>query len=128
VWTAVLAWPGRAPVWLLVVLVIVLGVNQPGSMIGFDHARSFNPVARIGTATGIVNVGGHLASLTGILLIGLVLALPVAGGAGDGYDPAAFRWAFLVQYPLWMLGVVQIIRYRRQARRAYGGRASTVTA
>jgi MFS family permease len=124
VWTAVLVWPGRAPIWLLVVLVMVLGVNQPGSMIGFDHARSFNPVARIGTATGIVNVGGHLASLTGILLIGLVLAL--APGDAGGYGAGAFRWAFLVQYPLWLLGAVQILRYRRRARLAYDGRASTV--
>jgi MFS family permease len=123
VWTAVLLWPGPAPLWLLVVLVAVLGVNQPGSMIGFDHARSFNPATRLGTATGIVNVGGHLASLTCILLIGLVLV--VLPHPGSGYDATALRWAFLVQYPLWALGAVQILRHRRRARRAYGGRAAT---
>jgi MFS family permease len=124
VWACVLLWPGPAPLWLLVTLVVVLGVNQPGSMIGFDFARSFNPASRLGTASGMVNVGGYLASLTSILLIGLVLALyPHAGGT---YDPAAFRWAFLIQYPLWALGAVQIVRYRRKARRAYGGRPATV--
>jgi hypothetical protein len=88
-------------------------------MIGFDHARSFNPAERLGTATGIVNVGGHVASLTSILLIGLVLAVyPHADGA---YAPEAFRWAFLVQYPLWAVGATQILRYRRKARRAYDG-------
>jgi len=33
-----------------------------------------------------------------------------------------------VQFPLWALGATQIVRYRRKARRAYGGRAATVTA
>jgi MFS family permease len=33
-WTAVLLWPGPAPLGLLVVLVVVLGTNGPGSMIG----------------------------------------------------------------------------------------------
>ena len=125
-WTAVLVWPGPAPLGLLVVLVVILGLNQPGSMIGFDHARSFNPHERLGTATGIVNVGGQVASLTCILLIGLVLA--VEPRAGGGYDPEVLRWAFAVQYPLWALGVVQILRHRRRARRAYGGRPATVFA
>jgi MFS family permease len=127
VWTAVLLWPGAAPLWLLVLLVVVLGVNQPGSMIGFDHARSFNPDTRLGTATGIVNVGGHLASLACILLVGLVLVV-LPGPAGGGYDPDALRWAFVVQFPLWALGATQIIRYRRKARHAYGGRTATVPA
>jgi MFS family permease len=35
-WAAVLLWPGRAPLWLLAVLVLVLAINGPGSMIGFD--------------------------------------------------------------------------------------------
>jgi MFS family permease len=126
VWTAVLLWPGPAPLWLLVILVAVLGLNQPGSMIGFDHARSFNPNSRLGTATGIVNVGGHVASLACILLIGLMLA--VFPHPGSTYDATALRWAFVVQYPLWALGVVQIVRYRRKARRAYGGRPAAVVA
>ena len=38
-WAAVLLWPGKAPLWLLVVLVVVIAVGGPGSMIGFDMAR-----------------------------------------------------------------------------------------
>ena len=57
VWAVVLLWPGRAPLWLLVVLVVVTAVGGPGSMVGFDLARTFNPPTRIGSATGIVNVG-----------------------------------------------------------------------
>jgi hypothetical protein len=126
-WTAVLLWPGPAPMWLLVVLVVILGWNQPGSMIGFDHARSWNPGDRLSTATGIVNVGGHVASLTCIMLIGLVLAV-LPGRGGGGYDPGALRWAFAVQYPLWLLGAVQILRFRGKARIAYGRYTASVTA
>ncbi|MBO4210830.1 MFS transporter, partial [Micromonospora echinofusca] len=75
VWAAVLAWPGPAPRWLLVVLVLVLAVNGPGSVIGFDYARTSNPLHRISSATGIVNVGGFVASILLILAVGVVLDL-----------------------------------------------------
>ncbi|GII01626.1 MFS transporter [Planobispora takensis] len=110
-WTAVLAWPGRAPLWLLVLLVVVLAANGPGSMIGFDYARTFNPATRIGAATGIVNGGGFVASMSVIALIGI--ALDLYGGSG----PDAYRWAFAVQYPFWLLGAVQVLRYRTITRR-----------
>ncbi|RGC66706.1 Major Facilitator Superfamily protein [Micromonospora sp. MW-13] len=43
IWAVVLAWPGRAPGWLLVALVVVLAANGPGSAIGFDYARTGPP-------------------------------------------------------------------------------------
>ncbi|MEO3778926.1 MFS transporter [Micromonospora sp. B11E3] len=116
VWTVVLAWPGRAPGWLLVVLVLVLAVNGPGSAIGFDYARTFNPASRIGSATGIVNVGGFVASIVLMLAVGVVLDLATPAGR-SAPDLAAFRWAFAAQYALWALGAVQVLRYRNAARR-----------
>lgn len=116
VWAVVLAWPGPAPRWLLVTLVLVLAVNGPGSLIGFDYARSFNPVSRIGSATGLVNVGGFVASITLVLAVGVVLDLATPAGQATP-DLAAFRWAFAVQYLLWALGAVQVLRYRNAARR-----------
>src|SRR5215210_8198638 len=86
-WTAVLAWPGRAPLWLLVLLVLALSLGGPGSMIGFDFARTFNPAGRLGSATGIVNVGGFVASLLTILAIGVVL--DALGGSGGGTGSGA---------------------------------------
>ncbi|HEX6497556.1 MAG TPA: MFS transporter [Micromonosporaceae bacterium] len=115
-WAVVLLWPGRAPMWLLVVLVVVLAANGPGSMIGFDYARTFNPTSRLGGATGIVNVGGFCASVLLILAIGCVLDLLAPGGHGT-YPLSAFRWALALQFPLWLLGAVQVLRYRRSARR-----------
>lgn len=110
-WTVVLAVPAPAPTWLLVVLVLVLAVGGPGSLIGFDYARTFNPSHRMGTAQGMVNAGGFLASIVVVLLMGLVL------GAAGGLTPAGFRLAWLVQYPVWVLGVLGVVVTRRQARR-----------
>ncbi len=115
-WTAVLAWPGRAPLWLLAVMALVVGVGGPASMVGFDFARTFNPADRVGSATGIVNQGGFTASLIAVVAIGLVLDWRTPGGGTD-YSPDAFHWAMSVQYVLWLGGGLQIWRYRRRARR-----------
>jgi MFS family permease len=109
-WTVVLAVPPPAPRWLLVVLVIVLALGGPGSMIGFDYARTFNPGHLQGTAVGIVNVGGFVASLLVAFGVGVVL-----GPAG--YTPESFRLAWTVQYVIWALGLAGVILARRKARR-----------
>jgi len=117
IWAVVLLWPGRAPLWLLVVLVVVLAVGGPGSMVGFDMARTFNPPTRLGSANGIVNVGGFVASLSTVALIGIVLDL-VAPGGPSTYTVDSFRVAMSVQYIVWVIGLVQILRFRRKARAA----------
>ncbi|QOC95350.1 MFS transporter [Micromonospora craniellae] len=125
-WTVLLAWPGRAPAWLLVTLVLILALSGPGSMIGLDYARTFNPVSRLGSAAGIVNVGGFVASITLVLTIGVVLDLATPAGQ-DTPDLTAYRWAFSVQYGLWAVGVVQVLRWRNAARRDQGGHRPTAT-
>ncbi|GAB2619051.1 MFS transporter [Paractinoplanes abujensis] len=113
-WGLVLAWPGHAPMPVLVVLIVALGLGGPGSMIGFDYARTFNPPSRLGTATGVVNVGGFVASLLSIELIGLILDARTGGGAT--YDIADFKVAMSVQYIFMIVGVAGILRTRRLAR------------
>ncbi|MGN7149085.1 MFS transporter [Arthrobacter sp. SAFR-179] len=118
-WAAVLLLPGRAPLWLLAGLVVVLAIGGPGSMIGFDFARTFNPAHRIGTATGIVNVGGFIAALVSIFLIGLVLDVLYATGFSQGvlYGLAPFRLALSVQFLLLAIGAAAILASRRKVRR-----------
>ncbi len=116
VWTVVLVWPGRAPLWMLTVLVVVTAVGGPGSMVGFDLARTFNPPTRLGSATGIVNIGGFFASLSTVTLIGVVLDR-VAPGGPSTYTVDSFRVAMSVQYLVWGVGIFQILRYRRWVRR-----------
>jgi MFS family permease len=115
VWSVVLLWPGRAPLPLLVVLVVVLGTNGPGSMIGFDYARTENPAERLGSASGVVNVGGFVASLLTILAVGAVLDLRTPG-AVTAYSLDSFRWAFAVQYLFWAVGLIGVLRHRRELR------------
>jgi MFS family permease len=121
-WTVVLAWPGHPPTWLVVVLLLVVAAGGPGSLIGFDFARMFNPARSLGSATGIVNVGGFLASFSIMFLVGVVLDVldRAAGGTGQPaelYELDRFRIAFLVQYVVVGIGVVFVVRSRRRTRR-----------
>jgi MFS family permease len=114
-WTIVLTWPGTAPPWLLILLVVVVGVGGPASMIGFDVGRTSNPAERMASASGIINQAGFVASLVLVIAIGLILDWRTPGG-GTAYTPAAFRWAMSFQYVLWALGLTQIWRYRVRTR------------
>ena len=105
-WTVVLVWPGRAPLPVLVGLALVLASNGPGSMMGFDFARTENPPARLGSASGIVNVGGFVASLLTILAVGLLLDAT-----------GSYRVAMSAQYVFWIVGLVMVLVTRRQVRR-----------
>ena len=115
VWTAVLLWPGAAPLWLLVLLTQVVGFGGPASMIGFDLARTSNPAERLSSATGIINQAGFAASLVLVVTIGIILDWRTPGDS-TAYTPEAFRWAMSSQYVLWGLGLLQIWRYRSKAR------------
>lgn len=110
-WTVILALPSRAPLWLLVVLVVVISAGGPGSMVGFDFARTFNPSATLGTAQGMVNMGGFIASLLVMQAMGVLL------GAAGGYSFDSFRQAWTVQYAVWSIAVIGILITRRKTRR-----------
>ena len=122
VWAATLAYPAdRAPMWLLIVLCTVLGSCGPASMIGFDFARPANPAERQGTASGITNMGGFVASMTTLFAIGVLL-----DATGDDYT-VAFSAVFVLQ----ALGVSQILRLRgrvarRERERLVASRVETV--
>lgn len=113
-WTVVLLWPGHAPVWLLLLLVIAVGTGAPGSMLGFDVGRTSNPAHRQASASGIINVAGFVAALITIVAVGVILDWRTPGG-GD-YTLGAFHWAMSFQYLVWALGLVMILRYRRRVR------------
>lgn len=110
-WTVVLALPQPAPHWLLAALVVCLAAGGPGSVVGFDYARTFNPAENLGLAQGMVNQGGFLASLVTVGAVGLLLQ------AGGGYTFESFRVAWLAQYPVWLVAVAGILVTRRKARK-----------
>lgn len=114
-WIAVIALPDTAPIWMLYVLAVALATGGPASMIAFDHARTHNPSHRLSTATGVTNAGGFIAALIAIFLIGLALDLQGAG-TPETYTLDAFRLAFLMPIPLWIIGTTFILIERKRTR------------
>jgi sugar phosphate permease len=121
-WALVLLWPGKPPLAIIMLLLIVISVGGPGSLIGFDFARTFNPLRALGSASGVVNVGGFLASFVLMFVIGLVLDVIDRSNGGNGipeelYSLDAFRIAFSVQYLVVGIGVVFLVCARRATRK-----------
>ncbi|QCX28649.1 MFS transporter [Nocardioides jishulii] len=114
-WSIVLLLDGPAPVWLILLTAAATASGGPSSVIGFDIVRTFTPVRAVGRATSLVNVGGFVASLVTVALIGIVLDLVEPAGAA-AYDLGDFRIAFLSLYLCWVIGLVQMFRLRRLAR------------
>lgn len=113
-WIAVIAWPGPAPAWLLIVLMIGLSAGGPGSGIGMDFARTSVPRHQLGTATGIVLIGAFVASVICVAGIGLFLDLLSPTGT---YTLGQFRLAFALQIPVWVIGTAGIFTSRARLRR-----------
>ena len=104
----------------LLLLVVARAASWPSNGPGVDDRLRLRahvqPVrAAYGTATGIVNVGGFVASLSTILLIGLVLSWEHPGGSGH-YTLGDFRGAMCVQYGVWAIGLVGVLTTRRRLR------------
>lgn len=121
--TALVLWPGPAPMWLLLVMVAGFSVGGPASSVGFDFPRTDLAQHRLGTATGVVIMGGFIGGLVATLLIGVLLDLQRP--AGD-YDLEAFRLAFAVQLPLLALGVAGMLISRWRLRRRMAARGLQV--
>ncbi|WOP18129.1 MFS transporter [Raineyella sp. LH-20] len=114
-WTITLLWPGVPPVGMLVVLIVALALGGPGSNIGFDYIRTSQPPQRVGTGTGMVIMGGFIACLVSILVIGLVLDAV----STDGHDSRqAYTVALATQAPIYLIGLVGIYLSRRRLRAA----------
>lgn len=116
-WAALLARSGPAPVAQIVFTVLMSATGGPASMIAFDVARSFSPAATLGRVNGVVNIGGFVASLCAVALIGVVLDRHSHGVAAGAYTLADFRVAMAVQFLFWAVGLVQILRYRHRGLR-----------
>ncbi|MFD8495516.1 nitrate/nitrite transporter [Amycolatopsis sp. NPDC059657] len=106
VWAVLLSWPGQVPLALLVPAFALLALGGPASMIGFALARDYNPLHRVGTATGVVNVGGFVATTVAALGVGVLLEL--TGGN--------FRVSLLVLVAVLALGSFRMIVWWRRTR------------
>ena len=75
--------PGPAHRLELMPLIIALAVGSATCSVGFDLARTGVPRRAIGTATGMVNIGGYSFSLLSVLLVGVLLDLLAPDGAAS---------------------------------------------
>ncbi len=72
-WVPLPVVPGRLPFLVLLVAFVVFAVGGPMSAVGFALARDYNPIRRVGTATGVDNVGGFLATTMAALGVGVLV-------------------------------------------------------
>lgn len=115
-WIAVILWPGMPPGWLIVTLIVVIAIGGPTSMISFEIARSHTPRSFAGFGTGFVNTGGFTAALITVMFVGILLDLQGAGSP-ETYSLAAFKVAFAVQIPLWLIGLTGVLVERSRTRK-----------
>ena len=110
-WAALLGgFGGRPPHPLIVAVVALMAAGGPASTIGFSLARDYNARTAVGTATGVVNVGGFSASILASLLVGAILDL-----AGRS-DVAAYRLAFSCAVAVQLAGAVMAVRWWLRVR------------
>ena len=110
-WTVVvLALGNHPPQALVAVLFIVTMLGGPASMVAFAVARDYNSPRIIGTASGVVNVGGFLATAVASITFGQVLTML------GGTSAANLRYALLVPVAVQTVGSVRVVVWARRLR------------
>ena len=114
---ALLLWPGHPPIGVVIAAFLGIGIGGPGSMIGLDFARTFNPTHAGGVASGIVNTGGFTGAFVGMFLIGLLLDASNPGApVAVLYSYDAFRIAFVALIAIGAVAAVLLLVARRRTR------------
>lgn len=112
-WAVLLVgFPQDPPRAFVLAVVAISAVGGPASTIGFALARDYNRPQIVGTASGVVNVGGFSAAVLMAFVIGRVL------DAAGRQDPAAFRVAFAAVLAIQLAGGVQVVRWWLRTRAA----------
>jgi sugar phosphate permease len=111
-------WPGLPPLGVVMAAFLAIGIAGPGSMVGLDFARTFNPSHAGGSASGIANSGGFIGAFVGMFLVGVLL--DVRGGHGAAvevlYSYDAFRVAFLAPFAIGLAALIGLLVSRRRTR------------
>jgi MFS family permease len=94
----------------VVALFVFTALGGPASMTAFGLARDYNHARTLGTASGVVNVGGFLAAV--IVALGIGWALDAEGGT----TPANLRWAVLVAVGVQAYGTLRMAVWLRRLR------------
>ncbi|WP_087486220.1 MFS transporter [Brachybacterium massiliense] len=114
-WAVTLLMPQQLTAWQLVPLFTAMAIGSAICAVGFDLARTGVPHRAIGTATGMVNIGGFSGALMSVLLIGIVLDLRTGGGAATLADYRAAMASQLVLMAVAGIGLWVTTRRRLTA-------------
>ena len=107
---AVTAFGDHPPQAYATALFVVMTLGGPASMAAFALARDYNHARTLGTASGVVNVGGFLATVIGALGIGWVL------GALGGTTAHTMHFAVLVALGVQSFGTFRMAVWLRRTR------------
>lgn len=110
-WLAVVFVLGNsAPQAYIAALFVFTAIGSPASMIAFALARDYNSARIIGTASGVVNVGGFVATAIVAMVFGQVLTML------GGTTPSTLRWALLVPVVVQLFGTQRVFAWLRRQR------------
>ena len=98
----VAAFGDHPPRAYVLVLFVVMALGGPASMAAFALARDYNHARTLGTASGVVNVGGFVATV--IIALGIGWALDALGST----SAHTLRFAVLVAVAVQLFGTVRM--------------------
>ena len=108
--TTVVVLGDHPPRALVAGLLVFTMFGGPASMVAFAVARDYNPAPIIGTASGVVNVGGFLATVVVSVAFGWTLTLL------GGTTAHNLRLALLVPIAVQLFGAVRMATWYRRVR------------
>lgn len=111
IWAVLVGLAGSLATPVAVTAFAVLASGGPLSMVAFALARDYNPIRRVGTASGVANVGGFGATTIAALAVGLLL-----GGDAATATAADFRAAFAAVLAMLVLGAWRTAVWWRRTR------------
>ena len=97
-------------------LFVVMALGGPASMAAFALARDYNPATTLGTASGVVNVGGFATTI--VIAVGMGVTLGMLGGT----SPGNLRLAALVAVAVQLAAAVRVAVWYRRVRAFVLGR------
>ena len=98
------------------VLFVVMALGGPASMAAFALARDYNPANTLGTASGVVNVGGFVTTIA--IAVGMGITLGLLGGTTAGN----LRIAALIAVAVQAAASVRVAVWYRRVRAYVLGR------
>lgn len=106
----VLGFGDRPPVGYVIPLFVFMALGGPASMAAFALARDYNNARTLGTASGVVNVGGFVATV--VIALGIGWALDLQGATSAHTLHRAAGVAIVVQ----AFGAFRLIVWWRRVR------------